>query len=145
MKKSTSIRIACEKAQIETIRSLLPYLSSPAAVRDSRGEILFTTPDWKTDDDSENPRTEQITIHGNEGGDTLTVQFSQSHGRLGQDALKSWQDSIDELHQGLSALVKGDRVHLPISGNDDPLAEVKKTYNAALETVERLISVSRLF
>jgi hypothetical protein len=144
MKKSTSIRIACEKAQIETIKVLIPYLSTPVVVRDLRGKIILSTPGLD-EDNFENARNTHVTIQGNEGEDILTVHLFNFNDGLDQGALKSWQESSHELHQGLSALVKGDRVSLPLPRDDDPLAEVKKTYNAALETVERMISVSRLF
>jgi hypothetical protein len=144
MKKSTSSRIACEKAQIETIKVLIPYLSTPVVVRDLRGKIILSTPGLD-EDNFENARTTHVTIQGNEGEDILTVHLFHFNDGFDQGALKRWQESSHELHQGLSALVKGDRISLPLPRDDDPLAEVKKTFNAALETVERMISVSRLF
>lgn len=41
--------------------------------------------------------------------------------------------------------MEGKRIPLPAPEPDDPLADPKRDFNAALEIVEKLLSVSRLF
>jgi len=54
-------------------------------------------------------------------------------------------DSAAELEGCLKRFVAGDRVRIPRIDPGDPLAGVKRSYNAAVESVDHLLALSGLF
>jgi hypothetical protein len=143
MKKNTAIRLASREAQIDILRVLLPLIPYPVMVQEN-GRIILSNPAW---DGSENPDVDQmqeIIIFGSEGDDVFTIYVLPSETLVSPGHI-NWEQSAQELKSALSSLVEGVRKSLPQPTSGDPLADVKHEYNAALETIEKMISVSRLF
>ena len=143
MKKNTAIRLACRNAQLDLLRVLLPVIPDPVMVQEN-GTIILSNPSWDAHEDQDLSRMKKMVISGNEGEDLFSIFVLQS-GKTISPGLDTWERSAKELKDALSSLVEGWRTPLSTPKDDDPLADVKREYNAALETIERLISVSRLF
>ena len=146
MKKSTAARIACREAQLRTIEALISHIPYPVAVKAQDGSELFHNKHWSDDTspDEERRRFTEIEIDGYEGEHLCSIHLIETDSVL-HPSTELWNESALELKSGLSSLVAGWRVPLPPPDRDDPLRDVKREFNAALETVERLISVSKLF
>jgi len=145
MKKGIASRFVCQKAQMEILSSLLPLLAVPAMVQDETGRIILSNAAWNLDEEHDLSEMREIIINGSDGEPIFSVFVPLVSGGLNLSGNARWEESAGELKAGLMALIDGRRVSLPSPRDDDPLADVKRDYNAALETVERLISVSRLF
>lgn len=145
MKKGTASRFVCQKAQMEILSALLPLLAVPAMVQDETGRIILSNTAWNSDEEHDVSEMREIIINGSDGEPLFSVFVPDVSGMTQVSGNARWEESAGELQAGLIALIDGRRVSLPSPSDDDPLGDVKRDYNAALETVERLISVSRLF
>lgn len=145
MKKSTATRLACQKSQMEILRVLLPLLPGPVMVQDETGRIILSNQAWNAEEEHDIPSMREIIIADSNGEGLFSIFVQQQTGGIHLSGNARWEQSADELKRGLIALVDGKRVPLPSPSEDDPLAEVKREYNAALVTIEQMISVTGLF
>ena len=76
----------------------------------------------------------------------ILVVFDDEDARRGENGPDAaCCESARELEEHLRYLASGSRVPIAAINPEDPLASAKRSYNAALETVERMFAVSGLF
>lgn len=143
MKKNTAIRLAKREARIEILQVLLPLIPYPVMVQEN-GRTILSNSAWKGSENTDFNQMQEIGCVECEEDDELTLYVPRTK-PTGSSGDPHWEQSAQELRVALSFLVKGVRKPITQFEEDDPLADVKREYNAALETVEHMISVSRLF
>lgn len=144
MKKNTASRIACKEAQLETVSALIPFIPWPVEVAKPDGTVILHNRYWDENATPGGADLYELFVYGLEKEHLFNIRIykptQESYAKR-----NNWEESAKELKKGLSTLVEGWRVPLPPPDPSDPLADVKKEFNSALETIERLISVSKLF
>lgn len=130
--------------QLHAVSGLIEYIPCPVLVTKPDGTALLQNTLWNKESASLKEGITEIPILGSEEEHLMSIWIDTS-GAMVKEDIHRWKESAEELQSGLLKLVAGYRVPLPPPDPNDPLAEVKKEFNAALVTVEKLISVSKLF
>ncbi len=130
--------------QLHAVSGLIEYIPWPVLVTKPDGTALLQNTLWNKESASLKEGITEIPILGSEEEHLMSIWIDTS-GAMVKEDIHRWKESAEELQSGLLKLVAGYRVPLPPPDPNDPLAEVKKEFNAALVTVEKLISVSKLF
>lgn len=144
MKKSTASRIACKEALMETVAALIPFIPWPVEVKKPDGSVILKNNQWDEDISQSESDMYELFVYGSEREHLMSVWIYKPK-QMTQTDLAQWEKSAQELKKGLAMLTAGRRITLPPPELSDPLAEVKIEFNSAIESVERLISVSKLF
>jgi hypothetical protein len=145
MKNSADSREACFQVQIDTVFALIQVIPYPVIVTKPDGTVILRNNLWLLNTEHVEPDSgmDEIRIYWCNEKHLMSV-WVQKTCQLSDSNVLRWKESAQELKEGLSSLVAGWRIPLPPPEKTDPLADVKTEFNAALKTVDQLISASNI-
>lgn len=119
------------------ICDVVQALPMPAALVDADGTVIAATARAPP------PSSRMIAVPGTEGVTLIlnTKMDRETTAPLPEELHKE----MEALTEGLDRLAAGSFMPLSIDGLDDPLGEVKRAFNRAIEAVSGMIAVAPLF
>lgn len=125
------------EATIRLLTGVVRALPVPAALVEADGTMIAAT------DRALPPDTRTIAVPGTDG--VTLVLGAGTGGEAAGPVSKELRQDLEDLREGLDRLAAGSFLPLPIGGPDDPLREVKRAFNRAVEAVAEMIAVAPLF